>query len=166
MLDTASIFSISKVGSLRDISCNKYNGDPKGLVRSNRRNFVLLLGGMVSPLFKYSRVCYWFRYAATRSVSFQKMKSLIRKRNGGNPGRLTRVLSQKSLNVSNNSPAPKSPPRTFLLETPVQFTTVSDHDSNSNITFKFTVIIQSLLRIYRVYNPRTDTFFSSPTYCS
>lgn len=53
------------------------------------------------------------------------MKSLIRKRNGGNPGRLTRVLSQKSLNVSNNSPAPKSPPRTFLLETPVQFTTVS-----------------------------------------
>lgn len=54
------------------------------------------------------------------------MKSLIRKRNGGNPGRLTRVLSQKSLNVSNSSPTPKSPPRTFLLETPVQFTTVSE----------------------------------------
>ncbi|XP_043579521.1 rho GTPase-activating protein 20-like isoform X3 [Bombus pyrosoma] len=58
-----------------------------------------------------------------RDVLTTKMKSLIRKRNGGNPGRLTRVLSQKSLNVSNNSPAPKSPPRTFLLETPVQFTT-------------------------------------------
>ncbi|KOC70819.1 Rho GTPase-activating protein 20 [Habropoda laboriosa] len=58
-----------------------------------------------------------------RDVLTTKMKSLIRKRNGGNPGRLTRVLSQKSLNVSSNSPAPKSPPRTFLLETPVQFTT-------------------------------------------
>ncbi|XP_076161075.1 uncharacterized protein LOC143143570 isoform X6 [Ptiloglossa arizonensis] len=58
-----------------------------------------------------------------RDVLTTKMKSLIRKRNGGNPGRLTRVLSQKSLNVPNNSPAPKSPPRTFLLETPVQFTT-------------------------------------------
>ncbi|XP_031840965.1 uncharacterized protein LOC116430652 isoform X1 [Nomia melanderi] len=58
-----------------------------------------------------------------RDVLTTKMKSLIRKRSGGNPGRLTRVLSQKSLNVSSNSPAPKSPPRTFLLETPVQFTT-------------------------------------------
>lgn len=56
---------------------------------------------------------------------FQKMKNLIRKRSGGNTGRLTRVLSQKSLNVTSSSPAPKSPPRTFLLETPVQFTTVS-----------------------------------------
>nr|XP_033325995.1 rho GTPase-activating protein 20-like isoform X1 [Megalopta genalis] len=58
-----------------------------------------------------------------RDVLTTKMKSLIRKRSGGNTGRLTRVLSQKSLNVSSNSPAPKSPPRTFLLETPVQFTT-------------------------------------------
>ncbi|XP_017885850.1 uncharacterized protein LOC108628438 isoform X2 [Ceratina calcarata] len=58
-----------------------------------------------------------------RDVLTTKMKSLIRKRSGGNPGRLTRVLSQKSLNVSINSPPPKSPPRTFLLETPVQFTT-------------------------------------------
>ncbi|XP_054008638.1 rho GTPase-activating protein 20-like isoform X2 [Hylaeus anthracinus] len=58
-----------------------------------------------------------------RDVLTTKMKSLIRKRSGGNPGRLTRVLSQKSLNVPSNSPAPKSPPRTFLLETPVQFTT-------------------------------------------
>ncbi|XP_043667812.1 uncharacterized protein LOC122628954 isoform X2 [Vespula pensylvanica] len=58
-----------------------------------------------------------------RDVLTTKMKSLIRKRNGTNPGRLTRVLSQKSLNVSNNSPPSKSPPRTFLLETPVQFTT-------------------------------------------
>lgn len=46
MLDTASIFSISNVDSLRDISCNKYNGDPKASVRSNRRNFVLLLSGV------------------------------------------------------------------------------------------------------------------------
>ncbi|KAG7202028.1 hypothetical protein KM043_004712 [Ampulex compressa] len=58
-----------------------------------------------------------------RDVLTTKMKSLIRKRNGGNPGRLTRVLSQKSLHAIGNSPAPKSPPRTFLLETPVQFTT-------------------------------------------
>lgn len=60
---------------------------------------------------------------------FQKMKNLnMRKRNNGNPGKLTRVLSQKSLNSSilfaNNSPPAKSPSRTFLLETPVQFTTV------------------------------------------
>lgn len=53
------------------------------------------------------------------------MKSLIRKRSNGNTGRLTRVLSQKCLNSTNGAPAPKSPPRTFLLETPVQFTTVS-----------------------------------------
>ncbi|XP_023287924.1 rho GTPase-activating protein 20 isoform X2 [Orussus abietinus] len=58
-----------------------------------------------------------------RDVLTTKMKSLIRKRSGGNTGRLTRVLSQKSLNAVNNVPAPKSPPRTFLLETPVQFTT-------------------------------------------
>ncbi|XP_043490789.1 uncharacterized protein LOC122516762 isoform X1 [Polistes fuscatus] len=58
-----------------------------------------------------------------RDILTTKMKSLIRKRNGTNPGRLTRVLSQKSLNVLNNSPPSKLPPRTFLLETPVQFTT-------------------------------------------
>ncbi|XP_032669575.1 uncharacterized protein LOC116843329 isoform X1 [Odontomachus brunneus] len=63
-----------------------------------------------------------------RDVQTTKMKNLnLRKRNGGNPGKLTRVLSQKSLNSSilfaNNSPPVKSPSRTFLLETPVQFTT-------------------------------------------
>ncbi|XP_034945775.1 rho GTPase-activating protein 20-like isoform X2 [Chelonus insularis] len=59
-----------------------------------------------------------------RDVLTTKMKSLIRKRNGPNPGRLTRALSQKNLqNVGAPTPAPKSPPRTFLLETPVQFTT-------------------------------------------
>ncbi|XP_024945741.1 uncharacterized protein LOC107272666 isoform X2 [Cephus cinctus] len=58
-----------------------------------------------------------------RDVLTTKMKSLIRKRSGGNTGRLTRVLSQKSLNATSNAPAPKLPPRTFLLETPVQFTT-------------------------------------------
>lgn len=77
---------------------------------------------------------FFYSIKITRFLrAFQKMKSLIRKRNGGNPGRLTRVLSQKSLNVSSNSPAPKSPPRTFLLETPVQFTTVSKF-SNSRIS--------------------------------
>lgn len=53
------------------------------------------------------------------------MKSHIRKRSTGNPGRLSRALSQKNLqNVGAPVPAPKTPPRTFLLETPVQFTTV------------------------------------------
>ncbi|XP_020286979.1 rho GTPase-activating protein 20-like isoform X2 [Pseudomyrmex gracilis] len=51
------------------------------------------------------------------------MKNILRKRNSGTPARLSRGLSQKTLDVSiNNSPSPKSP-RTFLLETPVQFTT-------------------------------------------
>ncbi|XP_044595516.1 rho GTPase-activating protein 20-like isoform X2 [Cotesia glomerata] len=62
-----------------------------------------------------------------RDVLTTKMKSLIRKRNGGNPGRLTRALSQKNLQNICSSPAPnpttKSPPRKFFLETPVQFTT-------------------------------------------
>ncbi|XP_066594917.1 rho GTPase-activating protein 20-like isoform X2 [Prorops nasuta] len=59
-----------------------------------------------------------------RDVLTTKMKSLIRKRgSSNNPGRLTRVLSQKSLNIASNSQCSKSPPRTFLLETPVQFTT-------------------------------------------
>ncbi|XP_020707117.2 uncharacterized protein LOC105684468 isoform X3 [Athalia rosae] len=58
-----------------------------------------------------------------RDVLTTKMKSLIRKRSNGNTGRLTRVLSQKCLNSTNGTSAPKSPPRTFLLETPVQFTT-------------------------------------------
>ncbi|XP_014298945.1 rho GTPase-activating protein 20 isoform X2 [Microplitis demolitor] len=60
-----------------------------------------------------------------RDVLTTKMKSLIRKRNGPNPGRLTRALSQKNLQNISNSPVPatKSSPRTFLLETPVQFTT-------------------------------------------
>lgn len=50
------------------------------------------------------------------------MKSLIRKRS---TGRLSRALSQKNLqNVEVPAPAPKLPPRTFLLESPVQFTTV------------------------------------------
>ncbi|XP_046492740.1 rho GTPase-activating protein 20 isoform X3 [Neodiprion pinetum] len=58
-----------------------------------------------------------------RDVLTTKMKNLIRKRTNGSTGRLTRVLSQKCLNSANGAPAPKSPPRTFLLETPVQFTT-------------------------------------------
>ncbi|KAK0083992.1 hypothetical protein PV325_007803 [Microctonus aethiopoides] len=59
-----------------------------------------------------------------RDVLTTKMKSLIRKRSGPNPGRITRALSQKNLqNVGAPMSVSKSPPRTFLLETPVQFTT-------------------------------------------
>lgn len=54
----------------------------------------------------------------------QKMKNILRKRNSGPPARLTRGLSQKALDTPDSSPSPKSPTRTFLLETPVQFTTV------------------------------------------
>lgn len=52
------------------------------------------------------------------------MKNILRKRNSGTPARLTRGLSQKTLDTPDSSPSPKSPTRTFLLETPVQFTTV------------------------------------------
>ena len=57
----------------------------------------------------------------------QKPKTLVRKRNGANSSRLPRTQAHKALNPTSNGtgPAPKSPPRTFLLETPVQFTTVS-----------------------------------------
>jgi len=49
---------------------------------------------------------------------------MLRKRNG-TPVRLTRGLSQKALDTTDNiSSSTKSPTRTFLLETPVQFTTV------------------------------------------
>lgn len=56
------------------------------------------------------------------------MKNILRKRNSGTPARLTRGLSQKTLDIPDNSPSPKSPTRTFLLETPVQFTTVRGKD--------------------------------------
>lgn len=50
---------------------------------------------------------------------------MLRKRNGSTPARLTRGLSQKGLDIPDSVPSPtKSPTRTFLLETPVQFTTV------------------------------------------
>ncbi|XP_033227168.1 rho GTPase-activating protein 20-like isoform X2 [Belonocnema kinseyi] len=58
-----------------------------------------------------------------RDVLTTKMKSLIRKRSGANVGRLTRALSQKSLNFSSSLLASSSFTRAFLLETPVQFTT-------------------------------------------
>lgn len=58
-----------------------------------------------------------------RDVLTTKMKSILRKRNGVKTGRLTRALSQKSLNNSNNSLITIGSTRTFLLETPVQFTT-------------------------------------------
>ncbi|XP_025269720.1 uncharacterized protein LOC105254643 isoform X1 [Camponotus floridanus] len=58
-----------------------------------------------------------------RDVVTMKMKNILRKRNSGTPARLTRGLSQKTLDIPDNSPSPKSPTRTFLLETPVQFTT-------------------------------------------
>ncbi|XP_011306051.1 rho GTPase-activating protein 20-like [Fopius arisanus] len=59
-----------------------------------------------------------------RDVLTTKPKSLVRKRNGTNANRLSRALSQKNLQcVETPSGAPKSPPRKFLLETPVQFTT-------------------------------------------
>lgn len=56
---------------------------------------------------------------------FQKTKNMLRKRNGSTPVRLTRGLSQKTLDTPDSASSPvKSPIRTFLLETPVQFTTV------------------------------------------
>ncbi|XP_072755151.1 uncharacterized protein [Anoplolepis gracilipes] len=58
-----------------------------------------------------------------RDVVTMKMKNMLRKRNSGTPVRLTRGLSQKTLDTTDSSPSPKSPTRTFLLETPVQFTT-------------------------------------------
>ncbi|XP_051159369.1 rho GTPase-activating protein 20-like isoform X2 [Leptopilina boulardi] len=58
-----------------------------------------------------------------RDVLTTKMKNILRKRNGVKTGRLTRALSQKSLNNSNNSLLTIGSTRTFLLETPVQFTT-------------------------------------------
>ncbi|XP_036142198.1 rho GTPase-activating protein 20 isoform X2 [Monomorium pharaonis] len=59
-----------------------------------------------------------------RDVVTTKTKNMLRKRNGSTPVRLTRGLSQKALDTTDSSPSPtKSPTRTFLLETPVQFTT-------------------------------------------
>ncbi|XP_012227825.1 rho GTPase-activating protein 20-like isoform X4 [Linepithema humile] len=58
-----------------------------------------------------------------RDVVTTKMKNILRKRNSGTPVRLARGLSQKNLDTSSSSPPPKSPARTFLLETSVQFTT-------------------------------------------
>ncbi|XP_063973331.1 rho GTPase-activating protein 20-like [Diachasmimorpha longicaudata] len=59
-----------------------------------------------------------------RDVLTTKPKSLVRKRNGTNANRLSRALSQKNLqNIEASTSVPKSPPRKFLLETPVQFTT-------------------------------------------
>jgi len=58
-------------------------------------------------------------------ICFQKTKNMLRKRNGSTPVRLTRGLSQKTLDTTDSTSSPtKSPTRTFLLETPVQFTTV------------------------------------------
>ncbi|XP_018397234.1 PREDICTED: rho GTPase-activating protein 20-like [Cyphomyrmex costatus] len=49
---------------------------------------------------------------------------MLRKRNGSTSVRLTRGLSQKTLDTTDNALSPtKSLTRTFLLETPVQFTT-------------------------------------------
>ncbi|RLU19003.1 hypothetical protein DMN91_009361, partial [Ooceraea biroi] len=52
-----------------------------------------------------------------------KMKNLLGKRNSGNTAKLTRGISQRITNSPNSPPSLKSPARTFLLETPVQFTT-------------------------------------------
>lgn len=60
-----------------------------------------------------------------RDVVTTKTKNMLRKRNGSTPVRLTRGLSQKTLDTTDSTSSPtKSPTRTFLLETPVQFTTV------------------------------------------
>ncbi|XP_026827938.1 uncharacterized protein LOC105278915 isoform X3 [Ooceraea biroi] len=58
-----------------------------------------------------------------RDVVTTKMKNLLRKRNSGNTARLTRGISQRITDSPNSAPSSKSPARTFLLETPVQFTT-------------------------------------------
>ncbi|XP_018054483.1 PREDICTED: rho GTPase-activating protein 20-like isoform X1 [Atta colombica] len=59
-----------------------------------------------------------------RDVVTTKTKNMLRKRNGSTPVRLTRGLSQKTLDTTDSTSSPtKSPTRTFLLETPVQFTT-------------------------------------------
>ncbi|XP_058804971.1 uncharacterized protein LOC131672055 [Phymastichus coffea] len=60
-----------------------------------------------------------------QDVLTTKPKNVARKRNGANnAARLPRAASAKSLNCGPSQPAGKpSPARTFLLETPVQFTT-------------------------------------------
>jgi len=91
---------------------------------------------------------------------------MLRKRNGSTPARLTRGISQKALDTTDSAPSPiKSPTRTFLLETPVQFTTVrkilGNQDKNIlpiylSILIKLKILLNTkkcLMLISRVLKP-------------
>lgn len=71
------------------------------------------------------------------------MKNILRKRNSSTPAKLPRGLSQKALDVPDSALSLiKSPTRTFLLETPVQFTTVRLLPRlNFNLTFSTKILL-------------------------